>query len=739
MKTRSILLFTASVATMSSVLTADSDNVAAFPATTPVIAVATAALPVIEKIQSLPIAPATVVAVVPTSDAIAPAASLADLGALEAVVRDITEKAETAAVTQASAVTVEPGIAVDSAGAPLADGTPLVTALTADAVAPTADIMSAPAVGVVMPDVPDIAVALVSVAITDIAPVVEPVLATSLPVFAPQETAAVTLPLATDTVPQPAGSMVVLETALAVPEPAAQAVIAPVSMAKLVAAQPPAALPEMAQPRNAVPEIVVSQGVAEPAAGTINLPDAPQYTFFADAAPAPVVAVAVQAATEYSGAVSLEQAIAAALETSPEINQAIMNKEAIEFEREQAQGLYLPRVDIEASAGIRRLENPTRRTLGIEEDALYPLEAGITAEQTVLDFGRRHGELLRQAARTDGAALRVAERSENTALLVSRQYLDILLQQRIVAAADDNVTFHRNLVNDLGQGVTQGSISIADQQQAQERLQAAVVRKAESEESLINAQIQLQTLTGLSIGGASMPQSLKASVSPTLGEAVAEARQNNPKVKEAVADVDAAHAMVEKANGDLYPTVGVEARGRVGEDIDGFDGKTNDVQARVVLRWNIFDGGINRAKVQEMVRRSSEARFRLHELGRFAEEDVRRAWNSMSTQRKIEQELQTQSRVSDDLLLSYREQFNVGRRSLLDVLDAQNTRYNVQVRLETSRFSEQFAEYQVLAATNKLLATLGLATPTAATSDARGRFDYGPPAPAELQRRRYPR
>ena len=86
-----------------------------------------------------------------------------------------------------------------------------------------------------------------------------------------------------------------------------------------------------------------------------------------------------------------------------------------------------------------------------------------------------------------------------------------------------------------------------------------------------------------------------------------------------------------------------------------------------------------------MVRRSSEARFRLHELGRYAEEDVRRAWNSMSTQRKVAQELDTQSKVSDDLLLSYREQFNVGRRSLLDVLDAQNTRYNVQVRLETAQ------------------------------------------------------
>jgi outer membrane protein, adhesin transport system len=111
----------------------------------------------------------------------------------------------------------------------------------------------------------------------------------------------------------------------------------------------------------------------------------------------------------------------------------------------------------------------------------------------------------------------------------------------------------------------------------------------------------------------------------------------------------------------------------------------------------------------------------------------------MSTQDKVGQELEVQSRVSDDLLLSYREQFNVGRRSLLDVLDAQNTRYNVQVRLETARFAEQFAEYQVLAATNNLLETLGLSAPAAGDAYAREKYNYGPSDPAELNRRRYPR
>jgi adhesin transport system outer membrane protein len=528
---------------------------------------------------------------------------------------------------------------------------------------------------------------------------------------------------------------------------------APLDAVALEEPAPAAALPAVAEIAPAPAALPIAEPVAEtPAAAVtpVKLPEAPAYVFFDEAgsapmsapAPAPVPAAAAMAAsgTIYSSEnVTLEQAIAAALETNPEVNQAIMNKEAIEFEREQAQGLYLPRVDLEASAGVRRLENGTRRALGIANNELYPLEAGIVAEQTLVDFGRRHGELMRQAARTDGAALRVAERSENIALLVTRQYLDILLQQRIVAAAEDNVTFHRNLVRDLGQGVTQGSISIADQQQAQERLQAAVVRKTEAEEALVNAQISLQTLTGLSVNSVVVPGSKRAALSPTVNDAIAQARQENPKVLEAMADVDAAHAMIEKANGDLYPTIGLEGRARIGEDIDGFRGETNDLQARVVLRWNIFDGGINKAKVQEMVRRASESRFRLHELVRYAEEDVRRAWNSMSTQDKVGSELEVQSRVSDDLLLSYREQFNVGRRSLLDVLDAQNTRYNVQVRLETARFAEQFAEYQVLAATNNLLDSMSLAAPSAATAYAREKYEYGPSDPAETDRRRYPK
>lgn len=449
-------------------------------------------------------------------------------------------------------------------------------------------------------------------------------------------------------------------------------------------------------------------------------------------------AAMAQSGTQSGETVTMVDAIRVAMDTNPEIAQAQYNTEAIQFERKQAQGQFLPRLDVEASAGIRHLDNTTRRTLGITDQELYPLEAQARGEWVLFDFGKRRGELHRQAARVDGASLRVVERSEFVALQVARQYLDALLQERILAASEDNVSFHRILVNDLSTGVQQGSISVADQQQAEERLQSALVRQTEAEQALTEARITLQRLTGLDISGMQMPPALMQNMPASLDEAVGTARLQNPLVREARADVDAAHAMADSAKGDLYPEIGVDVTGRVGEDIDGFRGTTKDVQGRVFMRWDVFDGGINRNTYQEMVRRASQARYRLHEVERGAEEDVRNAWTRMNSQGRVTEQLGRQSTVSDDLLLSYRSQFNVGRRSLLDVLDAQNTRYNVQVRLETARFSEIFARYQTLAATNRFLDALNVAPGAGAGMKERERFNYGPSEPAELQYRRQP-
>lgn len=421
--------------------------------------------------------------------------------------------------------------------------------------------------------------------------------------------------------------------------------------------------------------------------------------------------------------IDLKAAVEAAMQTHPEINQAAENKAAIEFEREQAQGLFYPQISVEGSAGVRRLENATRRSLNIADQELYPMEAGLRVQQIIYDGGSRRSELKRQASRTDGAAFRVEERAQFVALQVSRQYLDFLLQQRIVAASEDNIAFHSKLVDDLKQGVAKGSISVADQQQAEERLQAARTRLIEANQDLVNISASFRTLTGLDlIDGVTLPPSLADNIPASLEDSVARSREQNPRVREARADVDAAFAMVSKAKADSQPTMSFEGNARIGDDIDGFRGETNDLQAGLVVRWDIFNGGVKKARIQEMYRREREARFRLDQMMREAEEDVRVSWNAWDAQGKLVKELDQQAQISDELLRSYRAQFNVGRRSLLDVLDAQNTRYNVQVRSETARFAQFFAEFKVLAALNGLLQAMQVNPPAAAMASARTRF-----------------
>jgi len=112
--------------------------------------------------------------------------------------------------------------------------------------------------------------------------------------------------------------------------------------------------------------------------------------------------------------------------------------------------------------------------------------------------------------------------------------------------------------------------------------------------------------------------------------------------------------------------------------------------------------------------------------------------NRLESQTRLVGELEQQSRVSDALLLSYREQFNVGRRSLLDVLDAQNTRNNVQAQVETARMARLYAQYRTLAAANRLVEALGVSLPSAAYMSERERYGVAPVAPAELDENSYP-
>lgn len=434
------------------------------------------------------------------------------------------------------------------------------------------------------------------------------------------------------------------------------------------------------------------------------------------------VAAAVLAASP-AFSLSITDAIRIALESNPQIGQAEQNREAIEFELKQALGLYSPRVDLEASTGVQMLNNPSRRALGIENDPLYPSQIGVVVSYDLFDGGFRDAETDRQAARVDGAAYRVLERSEFIALQISRLYFEITLQNRIIDLSRQNVAFHQFTLDSVSSAIQSGQLTEADRFQAIERLAASRARVVEAMEQLESSKIEFYQYVGMPYASGSIPAPIGRALPPRLDAAIEFGRMNNPRVLLSLADIDAAAALVRQAESNLAPKVQLEGRANAGFDVGGTVGETYDLQGRVVMRWNIFDGGINSANVQEQMRRESESLLALHQVHREVEEAVRQSWERMSRQRELASVYRQQMDASADLVGAYQEQFNLGDRSLLDVLDAQNTRYNLQVLHETAQYSARFAEYRLMAASGLLLSHLGVQAPRLANAQAREAFN----------------
>lgn len=436
-------------------------------------------------------------------------------------------------------------------------------------------------------------------------------------------------------------------------------------------------------------------------------------------------------------AMTMLEAVQIAVSSNPEIGEAISNREAIEFELEQGRGLFRPKVDLEARIGgeKRWREVPGRDS---SKGWLNNREASLVVKQLLFDGFESQSEVDLQAARVDGASYRVMERSQFIALAVVREYIDIMRLRRVVGFLVKNERYHSSLLEKISKGAQGGSISVADRQQARERLYAAKARTTQAREALSDAETRFVRLVGRPIGRASRPKSVQKALPKSLDRTIGYARLNHPSIKFGQADIDAANALIGKADAAFAPKITLEGRARAGDNIDGNPFQDNSLEGNVVVGWNLYNGGIDSANKQEQIRRTDEARMALHRITREVEQGVRLSWNRKRLQTVRLVDLRQQLKTQNEVVRFYTEQFEIGQRSLLDVLDSQNSRVSAQVGVASGEAAVQFANYRILASINKLLRALGVKPPAAVKAYAREQFNVPVTLPAEEMPRHPP-
>ncbi len=411
---------------------------------------------------------------------------------------------------------------------------------------------------------------------------------------------------------------------------------------------------------------------------------------------------------------SLLETVKTTLDTHPDVLSSQASKQVIEQQVKQARAGYLPSIDLQAGYGREFSENATTHQRYIDEGGDVQLnrsELSLSLTQMLFDGFATSANVNQQLARFKAADYRVSSTRENTALNAIEAHLEVLRRQELLELAKDNLVVHQKILEQIRLVVESGAGRRADLQQTTSRLALAKATLINAQGNLRDAEITYQRVVGKLAQQLEHPE--KNQITPAmpqnLNQALDDALQLHPLLKATQSDLNAAQAEKEGAKAAFMPKIALELEGSRNDNLDGVDDKNNDWQAMLRMRYNLYRGGADRARQQAASHQIDIAQESIVRTQRLIEEEVRLAWNSLETARERLTYLNEHVNSAKEVVEAYREQFKLGQRNLLDVLDAENELFNARSSLSVGQFVELLGIYRVLGSQGRLLNTLGLA------------------------------
>lgn len=409
---------------------------------------------------------------------------------------------------------------------------------------------------------------------------------------------------------------------------------------------------------------------------------------------------------------SLSEAMQQALSSHPQIQAGINARLSVEEQMKAARGGYLPQVDLLAGYGREGTDSPTSAEHGYQ--TLSRGESSLRLQQMVFDGFATRSEVGRQRATVNARAYELLGSAERTGLSVAEAYLEVLKRQAMVRLAEDNLSSHERIYDQINLRSQSGVGRMADLDQAEARLAQARNNLLTEQANLADAQVNYYSVVGGEAAELSLPQGLTGQLPESLQQARRDMLANNPFLSSAEADVQASEQQYQAAKSSFYPRFDAELSRSADNNIDGTAGHRNDWQAMLRMRYNLFAGGSNKADLQSKAHQINQAMDIRNDALRVLNEELGLAWNALDNARQqlpiARQYVDRSTRVRE----SYQKQFTLGERSLLDLLDSENELFTASRRLEEVRFTELFTQYRIKATMGSLLKSQGVVAPMAA-------------------------
>ena len=351
----------------------------------------------------------------------------------------------------------------------------------------------------------------------------------------------------------------------------------------------------------------------------------------------------------FAGPVSLAKLLEATVSAHPTVRARQGELQAAGYDLDGARWGWYPTVSSEVQA-----EDGSR-------------QAALQVQQPLWTGGRVTGQIDLASANREAASAAVIEAEQQVLLQAASGFYEYMRQRRRIDIARDNETEHRRLLEMIRRRVGAEVSPQADETLAAARFQQAFAERLQFERALEAARVNLEQLAGISLAGGLRPQEQLPALPAAELELLDAAMEFSAERRRLQSLVIAARAQIDVTRANTRPTVFAAVRQQVGPLQFGQE----RTRALLGLEFKPGPGLSSLTAVQAATSRVDAAEEAVITHERQLAQAVRSAWVDLQAQRLQLEPSRLIAQSTDDVVASYLRQYQVGRKTWLDVLNAQ--------------------------------------------------------------------
>lgn len=417
-----------------------------------------------------------------------------------------------------------------------------------------------------------------------------------------------------------------------------------------------------------------------------------------------VVAVAVLAGAKPTMAQTLTEALSYAYNTNPQLLAQRSLLRATDEGVPQALSNWRPTVTFTGQAGYNRGEL-SERSLGHEYSTFFTRELNLQITQPVYRGGRTEAQT-RQAINLVQAGRAQTLATETTVFqAVAQAFFDTYRDQTLVEVNRNNENVLKKQLEATEDRFRVGEVTRTDVAQAQSSLAQATANRIASEGQLAVSQAEYTRAVGHPPGRLTLTNE-RPIIPGNRDEVLQLASKDNPNVIAALFTEAAARDNVDVIRGQLLPQISIigDLNRSYSPSVTIRTAREDTASVTAQLTMPLYEGGSIYSQTRAAEQTVGQRRSQVDDARRAAVQTATQAWETLQSARAAIASFGAAVKAAQIALEGTQQEALVGSRTVLDVLISEQQLFTTQSQLVGAQHDAAVAEYNVAAATGRLIA-----------------------------------